>query len=184
MFIKRILKFQNNAKERLKELREKHLTQTSEMLGMFVQVLTVSKETQDNLAALGEQVLSILNEHGGADLLLLKYEEIAAYNTNNHLPLMWRFYSANRKALFSLVCSLDIHSTSADESGIDALKFVLDNEHKWGKYLPFEIDLDFVSNKWLTLVVKEVEGTKVLVRQQLKICVFSYRSMSPLQGER
>ncbi len=60
MFIKHILKIQNNAKERLKELREKHLTQTSEMLGTFAQVLTASKETQDNLAALGEEVLSIV----------------------------------------------------------------------------------------------------------------------------
>jgi hypothetical protein len=53
---------------------------------------------------------------------------------------MWRFYSANRKALFSLVRSLDISSTYADESVIDALKFVLDNEHKRGKHLPFEIN--------------------------------------------
>ena len=174
MFIKRILKIQNNAKERLKELREKHLTQTSELLDMFAQVLTVSKETQDNLTALGEQVLSILDEHGGPELLLLKYEEIAAYNTNNHLPLMWRFYCANRKMLFSLIRSLDIHSTSADESVINALKFVLDHEHKRGKLLPFKINLDFISNNWRNLVVKEVEGTKVLVRQQLEICVFSY----------
>lgn len=174
MFVKRILKIQNNAKERLKELREKHLTQTSEMLGMFAEVLTVSKDTQDNLAALGEQVLFILDEHGGPELLLLKYEEIAAYNTNNHLPLMWRFYAANRKGLFSLVCSLDIHSTSADESVVDALKFVLDNESKRGKYLPFKINLDFISNNWRNLVVKEIEGIKVLLRQQLEICVFSY----------
>jgi len=73
----------------------------------------------------GEQVQSILDEHGGTELLL-QLDEIAAYNTNNHLPLMWRFYSANRKALFSLVRSLDILSTSADESVMEALKFVLE----------------------------------------------------------
>jgi non-ribosomal peptide synthase protein (TIGR01720 family) len=55
-----------------------------------------------------------LDEHGGTELLLQKLDEIAAYNTNNHLPLMWRFYSANRKVLFSLVRSLDILSTSED----------------------------------------------------------------------
>ncbi|WP_449415980.1 Tn3 family transposase [Phormidium nigroviride] len=174
MFLKRLLKIQNNAKERLKELREKHLTQTSELLGMFAEVLTVSKDTQDNLTALGEQVLSILNENGGPAFLLLRYEEIAAYNTNNHLPLMWRFYSPNRKGLFSLVSCLDIHSTSADESVIDALKFILENEGKRGKYLPFNINLGFINKNWRSLVIKEVEGTQVLVRQQLEICVFSY----------
>jgi TnpA family transposase len=193
MFIKRILKIQNNAKLRLKELRDKHLTETSELLATFAEVLKVSKEATcatsnsestplespssipvADFAALGEQVQSILDEHGGTELLLTKYEEIAAYNTNNHLPLMWRFYSPNRKVLFNLVRSLDINSTSADESVLDALKFVLDNEHKRGKHLPFDIDLDFISSNWRNLVVLEVDGTELLVRRQLEICVFSY----------
>jgi TnpA family transposase len=183
MFLRRILKIQNNAKQRLQELRDKHVMQTSELLGTFASVLTVSKETKNNkeikdikeiFAVLGEQVLCILDEKGGPDFLLEKYEEIAAYNTNNHLPLMWRFYSSNRKVLFNLVRSLDINSTSADESVLDALKFVLDNEQKRGKYLPFEIDLDFISNNWRSLVVRNIDGTEFLVRQQLEICVFSY----------
>jgi TnpA family transposase len=175
IFIKRIQDIQNNAKLRLQELRDKHVTETSELLATFGQVLKASKkakEAQDN-SVLGEQVQSILDEHGGPELLLQKLDEIAAYNTNNHLPLMWRFYSASRKALFSLVRSLDILSTSADESVIEALKFVLDNSHKRGKYLPFEIDLDFISSNWRALVVEEIDGTEFLVRQQLEICIFS-----------
>jgi len=42
-----------------------------------------------------------------------------------------------------VVRSLDILSTSADESVMEALKFVLDNQYKRAKYLPFEIDLEF-----------------------------------------
>jgi TnpA family transposase len=173
MFLKRVLKIQNNAKQRLQELREKHLTQTSELLGTLAEVLTASKEAQD-AQSLGTKVQSIFDEHGGPDLLLQKYEEIAAYNTNNHLPLMWRFYSPHRKVLFDLVRSLDILSTSADESVIDALSFILDNEHKRGRHLSFEIDLSFVGKQWRALVIQEVNGTQVLVRQQLEICIFSY----------
>ncbi|MBW4597772.1 MAG: DUF4158 domain-containing protein [Brasilonema angustatum HA4187-MV1] len=109
MFLKRILKIQNNAKQRLQELREKHLTQTSELLGTLAEVLTASKEALDPLS-LGTKVQSIFDEHGGPDLLLQKYEEIAAYNTNNHLPLMWRFYSPHRKVLFDLVRTVFRHS--------------------------------------------------------------------------
>ena len=47
MFLKRILKIQNNAVQRLKELREKHLAQTSELLNTLSQVLNASKQTQD-----------------------------------------------------------------------------------------------------------------------------------------
>jgi hypothetical protein len=172
MFLKRISKIHNNAKQRLQELREKHLAQTSELLGTFAEVLTATKEASND-AVLGQKVQSILDEHGGTELLIQKYEEIAAYNTNNYLPLLWRFYSAHRKTLFGLVRSLDILSTSADESVIDALKFVLDNEHKRGKYLPSGIELTFLSHHWRSLVVKQVDGKEVLVRQQLEICIFS-----------
>jgi len=166
MFLKRILKIPNNAKQRLQELREKNLKETEELLNTLKEVLTASKEAPDN-AVLGNKVQYILDEHDGTDLLLDKFEEIAAYNTNNHIPLVWRFYSAHRKALFDLVRSLDILSTSADKSVIDALEFVLDNEHKRGKYLPVEIDLAFVGKYWRLLIVEEVNSNKVLVRQQL-----------------
>ncbi|GAC1483721.1 MAG: hypothetical protein NVS2B14_21740 [Chamaesiphon sp.] len=83
------------------------MAQTSELLGAFAQVLTVSTETEDN-AVLGNQVMEILSKYGGAELLLQKYSEIAAYNTNNYLPLVWFFYSPHRKTLFDLVRSLDI----------------------------------------------------------------------------
>jgi len=71
MFIKRILKIQNNAKQRLQELRDKHLTETSELLTTFASIKSIykAKETQDN-AVFGEQVQSILDEHGGTELLL------------------------------------------------------------------------------------------------------------------
>ncbi|RUT09728.1 hypothetical protein DSM106972_002230 [Dulcicalothrix desertica PCC 7102] len=120
------------------------------------------------------KVQYILDERGGTDLLLEKFEEIAAYNTNNHLPLVWRFYSGHRKVLFDLVRSLDILSTSADESVINAIKFLLDNEHKRVPHFPAEIDLSFVGKHWRALIIAEVKGNKVLKRQQLEICIFSY----------
>jgi len=71
MFIKRILKIQNNAKQRLQELRDKHL-KTSELLTTFGQVLKASTKPKKLRIMLffGEQVQSILDEHGGTELLL------------------------------------------------------------------------------------------------------------------
>jgi len=71
VFIKRILKIQNNAKQRLQELRDKHLTETSELLTTFGQVLKAStKPKKLRMLFFGEQVQSILDEHGGTELLL------------------------------------------------------------------------------------------------------------------
>ncbi|MBK1991002.1 Tn3 family transposase, partial [Sphaerospermopsis aphanizomenoides BCCUSP55] len=187
MYLKRILKIHNNAKEKLKELREKHLAQTSELLGTLGQVLTVSHESkhesQDELATLGYQVLQIFQQQGGTELLLQKYLEVAAYNTNNYLPLVWHYYKAHRPLLFDLVRSLDIHSTSADETVMDALMFVLDHEHKRGKYLPFDIELNFISNNWRSLVCQEVDGVEMLVRPQLEVCIFSYLATELRTGD-
>lgn len=183
MFIKRILRIQNNAKILLEEMREKHLAQTAELLGIFAQVLNVSQEPSENLTTLGEQVLSILDEQGGAKSLLEKYEEIAAYNTRNYLPLMWRFYSASRKVLFNIARSLQISSTSADETVIIALKFILENQNKRSKYLPFDIGLSFISNNWRNLVVTKNDGKEVLIRQHLEICIFTYLAVEFKNGD-
>lgn len=106
--------------------------------------------------------------------MLEQCEEIAAYNSDNHLPLLWQFYSRYRKLLFGLVRSLDIRSTTQDQSLMSALTFVLEQEHRRGKWLPSGIDLSFIGDKWRRLVVKRQDDTEVLVRQQLEICVFTY----------
>jgi TnpA family transposase len=49
IFIKRIQDIQNNAKLRLQELRDKHVTETSELLATFGQVLKASKKAKEAL---------------------------------------------------------------------------------------------------------------------------------------
>lgn len=182
MFLKRLQTIHNNAKAKLVELREKHLAQTEALLGVLAQILSVSSENIDD-AALGQQVQSVFTSLGGSQLLLEQCEEIAAYNSDNHLPLLWQFYSRYRKLLFGLVRSLDIRSTTQDQSLMSALTFVLEQEHRRGKWLPFGIDLRFISDKWRRLVVKRQDDTVVLVRQQLEICVFTYLALELKTGD-
>lgn len=182
MFLKRIYTIHKYAKTRLVELREKHLAQTEALLGVLAEILTVSGESQDN-ATLGQQVQVVLDSHGGWESLHQQCEEIAAYNSNNHLPLLWQFYSRHRKQLFALVRSLEIRSTTADESLMVALAFVLDNEHRRTKWLKADIDLRFVTHQWRSLVVSYQGDTKVLVRQQLEICIFTYLATELKTGD-
>lgn len=122
MFLKRMQKLHTRAKARLVELREKHRAQSEIMLSLFAEIVRASDEHQDH-AALGAQVKTLLAAHGGAAAILEQYEEIAAYDGNNHLPLLWRFYSPHRRSLFSLVRSLDIRSTTQDRSLMQGLAF-------------------------------------------------------------
>lgn len=104
MLLKRTHTIHDRAKTRLVELREKHLAQTEALLGLLAEILIVTGKNEDS-ASLGQQVQVVLDSHGGWESLHQQCEEIAAYNSNNHLPLLWQFYSRHRKQLFALVRS-------------------------------------------------------------------------------
>jgi TnpA family transposase len=183
MFLKRMKTIHNHAKDKLVELRERYRTQAEDLLGVLAEILRVSDESDDH-ARLGAQVHTVLQSHGGAKNLLEQYEEISAYNGDNYFPLLWRFYSHYRKPLFSLIRSLDIRSTSQDLSLLEALKFVLEHEHRRRRWLPVDqIDLSFISEQWRRLVVIRQDETEVLVRQQLEICIFTYLAADLKTGD-
>jgi TnpA family transposase len=182
MFLKRIKKIHNNAKTKLEYLREKYLNQTQTMLELFGEILVFSQEFK-NYTQLGKQVQGLLDNNGGTDSLLGQYSEIAAVNTKDHFPLLWSFYSRYRKALFDLVSSLEIRSTSNEQSVIKAVQFVLDNQHKRSKFFEAKLDLSFISDLWRKLVIVEVDGEKLLVRRQLEICIFSYLATELKTGD-
>lgn len=182
MFLKRIGKIHNRAKARLTELREKYLNQTATLLELLGEILVVSSESTDH-NQLGQQVQSLLEHHGGANLLLEQYSEITAVNTKNHFPLLWSFYSRYRKALFDLVNSLEIRSTTSEQSVIEAVRFVLNNQHKKSKFLEANLDLSFISDLWQKLVIQVCDGKEMLVRSQLEICIFSYLATELKTGD-
>ena len=182
MFLKRMKKIHNNAKTRLADLREKYLNQTQTLLDLLGEILVFSSESNDH-SQLGQQLQSLLDHHGGANLLLEQYAEIAAVNTKNHFPLLWSFYSRYRKALFDLVSSLEIRSTSSEQSVIEAVQFVLDNQHKRSRFLEADLDLSFLSDLWRKLVIQVCDGQELLVRRQLEICIFSYLATELKTGD-
>ena len=182
MFLKRIKKIHNNAKTKLEYLREKYLNQTQTMLEMFGEILIFSDKSP-SYTQLGLQVQGLLDSNGGTPLLLEQYSEIASINTKDHFPLLWSFYSPYRKTLFDLVKSLEICSTSNEQSVIEAVRFILDNQHRKSKFLKATLDLGFISDQWRKLVVVKIDGGELLVRRQLEICIFSYLAQELKTGD-
>ena len=182
MFIKRMLGIHNRAKTRLVELREQHLATTESMLSIFGEVLDASAQ-KPSPTALGKQVQGILNAHGGTEVLLGQCKQVSPYNTKNHLPLMWSFYVPYRKAIFRMVRSLNVQSTSQDQSLIEALHFLLENEDRRSQHLPAELDLSFISAQWRQLVYAHDGEKEVLVRRQLEVCLFSYLATELKTGD-
>ena len=182
MFLKRMKKIDNKARKRLVELREKHLARTERLLGLFSQTLTVAK-TETKPVPFHQSMQTIIEAEGGADALLAECEEIKAYNSQNHLSLMWRFYASFRPLLFDLVRLLDIQSANEDTTLAEAMAFVLAHQHKRRKHLPVEIDTSFMNAAWRQLVITTVDGEQKLIRQHLEVCVFAALAVALKTGD-
>ena len=182
MFLKRMQRIKQQAKARLVALRESHLSQTKTLLEQYAKVLTAAV-APESATTLGEQVQAVLELHGGASQLLLQCEEIASYNSDNYRPLLWRFYRHYRKQLFQVVRSLDIRSTSQDQSLVEAVQFILSQEHRRSQWFPAELDLSFSSKLWRELVVDETGKIPRLARQPLEVCIFTYLALDLKTGD-
>ncbi|MEL6855637.1 MAG: Tn3 family transposase, partial [Cyanobacteria bacterium J06607_13] len=182
MFLKRMRKIDNSARKRLVDLREKHLARTERLLGLFSQTLSVAK-TKTKPVPFHQSMQTLLTAEGGVDVLLAECEEVKAYNSQNHLPMMWRFYSSFRRRLFDLVRLLDIQSASEDETLSEAMAFILRHQHTRRKHLPLDIDVSFMSRAWRQLAITNVDGQQKLVRQHLEVCVFAALAVALKTGD-
>jgi hypothetical protein len=94
---------------------------------------------------------------------------------------MWPIHRHHRAAIFRLSRLLTFHSTTQDESLINALEYIQSYEHTRRDYLPYVISLNFASVRWQALVTSRQKMETVLDRRQLEVCVFHYLALG-LQG--
>ncbi|MEV4224915.1 hypothetical protein [Nonomuraea sp. NPDC049725] len=67
-------------------------------------------------------MLKALEQGGGLDALASAHEAVSAHHGNNYLPLLEQYYRSHRSALFTLVDSIELESTNADRSVLDAVE--------------------------------------------------------------
>ena len=133
-------------------------------MGIFGEVLDANDATNSE-TILGRQVKSLIQTHGGSEKIRTSWSEVTAYNNDNYLPLLWQYYSNYRASLFKLIRGLELRSTTQDQSVIDAVTFLLDNEHRRGKWLPSTVELDFVSETWRKLIKTQKRNNLMYLRR-------------------
>ncbi|MFL5627299.1 MAG: DUF4158 domain-containing protein, partial [Ktedonobacteraceae bacterium] len=174
MFLKRMSTIQVRAKEALqlaREAQQKTTAQLVETLTYVVETAVEDKEQDD--ATVGKHVREILEKRGGQEQLLEQCQQVAASLTDEYQPLMWSFYKSHRRALFQLVRSLPIRSTTQDQGLISALNFILTQENRRSLFVPDTLDLSFAPEVWQRLIrVKRKKRTK-LARRPLEVCIFA-----------
>ena len=173
LFLRRIRKTRLNAEKKLTALQELFRQVEEQLLAIFSQVAGYTIEVPQN-KRLGNLVRELLEEHGGAVHLLDQYQQVAAYHNKNFLPFLWKSFKSNRVAVLNLVELLDIRSGTEDTDLLEALGFILSYRDSRKRTVPYQIDLDFMTDRWLNYIETKEDGIKVLKRRELEIAVLFY----------
>ncbi len=157
MLIKRMAAIHQQAREKLEALLlQERTTMESWMQGMAEITRTVAEGVDDT--TLGKFARSMVDRFGGPDAFLAAYEALAKYHGNNYLPLMGSYFASHRAALFRVLRSLDLRSTSQDQTLISAVEYLLVHERRRKKYLPPAISLDFGSRAMAAVRANQAQG--------------------------
>ena len=136
IFLKRMRRVHKKAKAELDLIRESQRQTVENMIALLMQMAhRATQETDDQ--QLGQDIREILQAHGGAEAILETCQSLTHYHDNNTLPLLWSKYGNHGKTVRNLLGSLDLQSTTPDDSLTEAL-------HQLENYTS---DLDFVQIK-------------------------------------
>jgi hypothetical protein len=174
MVVKMVGKAHGRGQEDLECVHRERRASTEAMIELLGKILAGAAESEGDDAALGRRVREALERDGGPEALLERYRRLSEHRGGNYLPLVWKFYKGQRATLFRVVRSLVLRPTTEDRSLIDALRFVMENGHRRGEFVPGDLNLSFAGERWRELVWAELDGEQVLARRHPEVCVFSH----------
>src|SRR5260221_711952 len=146
MFLKRMSKLTEKAKQELLRLREEERAITEHLIEVFADVVQASTDAQDPTDR-GMHIREVLDREGGEMSLLEQCEQVSAHHGDRYQPFLKKFYGSHRKALFRVIKTLDLRSTTSDQTLVDAMNFIMANEHNPKQYLEATLDLSFTNKK-------------------------------------
>jgi hypothetical protein len=171
MFIKRMHTFRQHAKDELARLRVQHQEKTVQLVSLLAEVVTTCEQPSPD-EEVGRRIKGLVTARGTPAQLREDCEAIAAYNSDNYHPLLWRYYRSHRRTLFRLLHALTFTSTTQDQSLRLALDALRAQEGRRGEWITDPVDLSFASERWQRTVGRMHEGMLQLHRRHFEVCVF------------
>ncbi len=172
MFLKRMSKLTEKAKQELERLRKEERAISEHLVEVLADVVHASADAKDEAEG-GAQIRLVLEREGGPAKLLEQCEQVSAHHGDRYQPFVKKFYGSHRKALFTVIKTLELHSTTSDQALIEAMQFIIAHEHSPKQYLEATFDLSFASKKWQRTVLVKRKGKIWFMRHHLETCVFS-----------
>lgn len=174
MFLRRMKKTENVAKDKLIEIQQEHRAVEENLMSTFANVLRHAHVEAANDERFGQQVRQSLNEQGGVDNLQRQYDAVSAYHQNNYLPLMLCTHANNRSTLFYLLSLITIRSANQDTSLTDALAIVVQLRRTRRDFIATEINMSFASDRWRNFVARQSDSPQLYDKRSFELCVFWY----------
>jgi len=182
MFIRRMQKLHNKAKEALDEYRRQHQEQTDALVALLERIVTgwqASDRPKQRLQTIDALIGS------DADTIRDRCEAHLAYAGNNYLPFLPRLFRAQRKTCLSVLAFLQPTSTSTDTTLEKAIRFVVQHRDARTATLPIggtgqpdeePLDVSWIPPSWWKVVTgtsRREEPFATVDRKYLELCVFS-----------
>jgi hypothetical protein len=174
MFLRRMMAIHRRAKEELQTIQLEQRERTEKLVETLDAMLDVLYSQEDALAA-AHRIKELVGTRKHIEELRVECAAIRAWSKNNYLPLLWSHYRSHRQVLLRVVQSLQLETSSADESLLHAADVVVNHAIRSPRYIDAgTVDISFASERWKQFFLRNVQGTLRIDRKQLEVCVFSY----------
>ena len=199
LFIKRMRQLHHNAKEALTAYRQENQTRTDELISTLKAVV-IAYQSEGEIPDRFSAIEQVVGEQ--APQLLEQCDAHLAYVGDNYLPFLLPLYRSHRAAFFRLLEVLPLHSTTQDQSLIEAIAFVQAHRPKRKVWIDVVVKddaqpttekqdkpvltLDWVPTKWWELVTGQkthLPTPTQVHRMHFEICVFSHLLLELQSGD-
>lgn len=186
MFCKTVFKLHADSKRELERLQDIH-SLTTQKIAETLEKVTI--EITNYSGKKHKQAICKIVEHlnsysGGLNQISDDCKKVAAYNSKNHLPLLWQYLKSKRAALFNLLNILNVKPATQDNNLITALEVIMNNRTKFSEYLtlPEPLNLNFTTKEFQKLIKHKDDENKVN-RKYLEASVFKSIAIELKSGD-
>lgn len=160
MFVKRMQKIHQQAKDALDQYHLDQADQTHALVAILRKVVLVACKSKGNARDRLNAITSAVGND--PDKVLEQCEAFGAYADKNYLPFLPKFYNGTRAALFGLLEGMPLIATSSDKSLLLAVAYLLKHRKIKSEWLwPEDLDLSWISDKrWLPCIFGSMKVTR------------------------
>jgi TnpA family transposase len=187
MFIKRVQRMHNKAREALTQYQSQTSERTDSLINLLRETVHAYKSegTKDQRFDAMETIIG-----ANADYIIEQCDAHIAFAGSNYFPFLPQFYKNVRHVFFNFIESVKLISTNQDQSVEKAIDFLIAHRHLRSNWLPTTkiektdegftiiqlVDISWITDKWWKLVTnKPMNGEPItkVDRRYFELCLFT-----------